>query len=72
MAYSSLRAKSLLLTGIVTTDDVVVSPQVAGLVTEGDVVKKGQVITTFSIAGIRAIGRETRVESIEAPVGTGN
>ena len=59
VAYSSLRPKSLILTGIVTTNDVVVSPQVAGLVTgllvtEGDVVKKGQLIATIAPDELRA------------------
>lgn len=59
VAYSSLRPKSLVLTGIVTTNDVVVSPQVAGLVgellvTEGDVVKKGQIIATIAPDELRA------------------
>ena len=58
-AYSSLRPKSLTLTGIVTTNDVVVSPQVAGLVgellvTEGDLVKKGQLIATIAPDELRA------------------
>src|SRR5678815_3498771 len=58
-AYSSLRPKTLTLTGIVTTNDVVVSPQVAGLVgdllvTEGDVVKKGQLLATIAPDELRA------------------
>ena len=52
-AYSSMRSKTLTLTGIVTTNDVIVSPQVAGqigqlLVSEGDVVKKGQLLATLT------------------------
>jgi len=59
VAYSGLRPKSLTLTGIVTTNDVVVSPQVAGLVgellvTEGDLVKKGQILATIAPDELRA------------------
>jgi multidrug resistance efflux pump len=59
IAYSSLRPKSLTLTGIVTTNDVIVSPQVAGLVgellvTEGDLVKKGQIVATIAPDELRA------------------
>jgi multidrug resistance efflux pump len=51
-AYSALRPAALTLTGIVTTNDVIVSPQVAGqirelLVKEGDVVKKDQLLATI-------------------------
>jgi multidrug resistance efflux pump len=51
-AWSSFRPATITLTGIVTTNDVVVSPQVAGqigqlLVTEGDAVKKGQLLATI-------------------------
>jgi multidrug resistance efflux pump len=51
-AFSALRPRTLTLTGIVTTNDVIVSPQVAGqlrelLVKEGDVVKKDQRIATI-------------------------
>jgi HlyD family secretion protein len=51
-AYSALRPTTLTLTGIVTTNDVMVSPQVAGqlrdlLVKEGDVVKKDQLLATI-------------------------
>jgi multidrug resistance efflux pump len=58
-AFSSLRPKALTLTGIVTTNDVIVSPQVAGqigqlLVTEGDVVKKGQLLATITPDELRA------------------
>jgi HlyD family secretion protein len=58
-AFSSLRPKTLTLTGIVTTNDVIVSPQVAGqigqlLVTEGDVVKKGQLLATITPDELRA------------------
>jgi multidrug resistance efflux pump len=58
-AYSSMRPKALTLTGIVTTNDVIVSPQVAGqigqlLVSEGDVVKKGQLLATITPDELRA------------------
>jgi multidrug resistance efflux pump len=58
-AYSRFRTRPLILTGIVTTNDVVVSPQVAGLVreilvTEGDFVKKGQLIATIAPDELRA------------------
>ncbi len=51
-AYARSRPTSVVLTGIVTTNDVIVSPQIAGqlgdlMVTEGDAVKKGQVIATI-------------------------
>jgi multidrug resistance efflux pump len=51
-AYSSLRPAALTLTGVVTTNDVIVSPQVAGqigqlLVKEGDAVTKDQVLATI-------------------------
>jgi len=47
--YSNLRPSRITLTGIVTTNDVIVSPQVAGqvadlLVKEGDRVEKGQLL----------------------------
>lgn len=59
LVYSGLRPKSFILSGIVTTNDVVVSPQVAGevaqlLVSEGDVVKKGQLIATITPDELRA------------------
>src|SRR5581483_1699705 len=43
------RPTALVLTGVVTTNDVIVSPQIAGqlsqlLVTEGDAVKRGQML----------------------------
>ena len=58
-AFSSLGPKTLTLTGIVTTNDVIVSPQVAGqigqlLVSEGDVVKKGQLLATITPDELRA------------------
>jgi HlyD family secretion protein len=59
VAWSSLRPRTLTLTGIVTTNDVIVSPQVAGqvqqlLVTEGDVVKKDQLVATIRPDELRA------------------
>ncbi|MEO8358594.1 MAG: efflux RND transporter periplasmic adaptor subunit [Vicinamibacteria bacterium] len=58
-AYSSLGPSSLILTGIITTNDVIVSSQVAGqmselLVTEGDTVKKGQVLATITTDELKA------------------
>jgi multidrug resistance efflux pump len=53
VSYAMLRKPSTLtLTGIVTTNDVIVSPQIAGqlgqlLVTEGDVVKKDQLVAVI-------------------------
>lgn len=53
------RATSLVLTGVVTCDDVVVSPQVAGqigrlLVDQGDVVKKGQLLAVIAPDELKA------------------
>src|ERR671926_1827800 len=50
--YLSSRPVPLVLTGIVTTNDVVVSPQISGRieqlnVNEGDQVKSGQVIAVL-------------------------
>jgi multidrug resistance efflux pump len=58
-AYSTLRPTALTLTGIVTTNDVIVSPQVAGqigqlLVKEGDAVKKDQLLATIIPDELRA------------------
>ena len=58
-AYLSTRPTTLTLTGIVTTDDVIVSPQVAGqigqmLVTDGQPVKKGQLLATINPDELRA------------------
>ena len=52
-AYLNARPATLVLTGIVTTNDVIVSPQIAGriaelLVQEGDPVKKGQHLGTIA------------------------
>jgi HlyD family secretion protein len=51
-AYKRMAPPVLVLTGIVTTNDVIVSPQIAGqigqlLVTEGDAVKKDQLIAVI-------------------------
>lgn len=60
-AYYSLRSQpaALVLTGMVTTNDVVVSPQITGqisqlLVNEGDVVKKDQLIAVITPDELRA------------------
>jgi HlyD family secretion protein len=58
--YLDLRTpSSLTLTGIVTTDDIVVSPQVAGqisqmLVKEGDSVRQGQLLAVLSSGELTA------------------
>jgi len=59
VAWSSLRPSPITLTGIVTTNDVFVSPQVAGqvgqlLVAEGDTVKKGQLLAVLTPDELRA------------------
>lgn len=46
------RSRALILTGVVTTDDVIVSPEITGrleqlLVREGDTVKRGQLLGTI-------------------------
>jgi HlyD family secretion protein len=51
-AYRGMAPAALVLTGIVTTNDVIVSPQIAGqigqlLVTEGDAVKKDQLVAVI-------------------------
>jgi len=56
---SHRRITAITLTGLVTTDDVVVSPQVAGqiaqlLVKEGDTVKQGQVVALIAPDELRA------------------
>jgi multidrug resistance efflux pump len=53
------RATSLVLTGLVTTDDVVVSPQIGGLiqtlrVREGDAVRAGAVLAVLAPAELQA------------------
>ncbi len=58
-AYMHSGPTVLTLTGIVTTDDVIVSPQVAGkigqlLVKEGDQVKKDQLLAVIEPAELRA------------------
>ncbi len=57
--FARWRPSTLVLTGIVTTNDVVVSPQVAGqisqlLVTEGDQVKKGQLLAVIAPDELKA------------------
>jgi HlyD family secretion protein len=52
-AFVQARGKTLVLTGVVTTNDVIVSSQVAGqisqlLVTEGDTVRKGQLLAVIA------------------------
>jgi multidrug efflux pump subunit AcrA (membrane-fusion protein) len=61
IGYSALstRATALVLTGIVTTNDVIVSPQIARrvgrlLVAEGDVVKSGQLLAVIEPDELRA------------------
>jgi HlyD family secretion protein len=58
-AFVLSRPTRLVLTGVVTTHDVVVSPQVAGqlgqlLVTEGDVVKRGQLLAVVAPEELKA------------------
>src|SRR5437588_1151617 len=58
-AYMNRRPTALTLTGIVTTNDVIVSPQVAGqigqlLVKEGDQIKKGQLVAVITPDELRA------------------
>ena len=57
--YVNQRPTSLTLTGIVTTNDVIVSPQIAGqirqlLVDEGDLVKKDQLVAVIVPDELRA------------------
>jgi HlyD family secretion protein len=57
--YVNLKPSSLVLTGIVTTNDVVVSPQIGGqiaqlLVNEGDTVKKDQLVAVIAPDELRA------------------
>lgn len=58
-AYMSTRPTTLTLTGIVTTDDVIVSPQIAGqigqmLVSDGQPVTTGQLLATINPEELRA------------------
>src|SRR6266851_1607625 len=58
-AYKQMGPAPLVLTGIVTTNDVIVSPQIAGqiaqlLVKEGDAVKKDQMIAVIAPDELRA------------------
>src|SRR5215510_3820872 len=58
-AYVSRQPTVLVLTGIVTTDDVIVSPQIAGKIAElkareGDVLKKDQLIAVIAPDELRA------------------
>src|SRR5262249_18595567 len=57
--YAFFRPTTLTLTGIVTTNDVIVSPQVAGqvvqlLVNEGDPAKQGQLLATSAPDELKA------------------
>ena len=57
--YANRAPAALVLTGIVTTNDVIVSPQVGGqigqlLVKEGDVVKKDQLLAVIVPDELRA------------------
>jgi len=59
VAYANRRPSRLTLTGIVTTNDVIVSPQIAGqigqlLVGDGDTVKPGQLLATIVPDELRA------------------
>jgi multidrug resistance efflux pump len=58
-AYRRMAPPVLVLTGIVTTNDVIVSPQIGGqigqlLVTEGDAVKKGQLLAVITPDELKA------------------
>ena len=58
-AYRYTRPAVLVLTGIVTTNDVIVSPQIAGqiaqlLVSEGDTVRKDQLVAVINPDELRA------------------
>jgi HlyD family secretion protein len=77
-AYYAMRPgpEALILTGIVTTEDVIVSPQVGGqirqlLVKEGDSVHRNQLVAVMTTAELQA-DREyyaRTVQSIESQVG---
>jgi len=58
-AYVNRRPSTLTLTGVITTNDVIVSPQVAGqigqlLVKEGDQIKQGQLVAVITPDELRA------------------
>ena len=58
-AYAHTRPQSLVLTGLVTSNEVIVSPQVAGqlgrlLVKEGDTVKAGQLLAVLAPEELQA------------------
>jgi HlyD family secretion protein len=58
-AYRRMAPAALVLTGIVTTNDVIVSPQIAGqigqlLVAEGDIVKKDQLVAVITPDELKA------------------
>src|SRR5438094_431128 len=58
-AYVNRRPSTLTLTGVITTNDVTVSPQVAGqigqlLVKEGDQIKQGQLVAVITPDELRA------------------
>jgi multidrug efflux pump subunit AcrA (membrane-fusion protein) len=58
-AYTRPGPDTLVLTGVVTTDDVLVSPQIAGLVqelrvVEGEQVKKGQTLALIAPEELQA------------------
>ncbi|MEN3338147.1 MAG: HlyD family secretion protein [Acidobacteriota bacterium] len=58
-AYVTARPATLVLTGLVTTNDIIVSPQIGGriaelLVKEGDQVKKGQHLGAIAVDELRA------------------
>src|SRR5262245_43923972 len=68
--YFNLPVTSLTLTGIVTTNDVIVSPQIAGrlsdvMVKEGDLVTAGQLVAVIA-------PDELRAESVYAAHNVGN
>src|SRR5438094_3895550 len=79
-AYSHMAPPALVLTGIVTTNDVVVSPQIGGqigqlMIAEGDPVKKDQLLAVITPDELRAestyyaqsaAGLTSQVEASEA------
>ena len=77
-AYYATRSKptALVLTGIVTTEDVIVAPQVGGrigqvLVKEGDEVKRDQLVAVMTADELQAerAYHEHNVASIASQVG---